>query len=169
MDWLDEEINLQNSNDLLPMLSMTKIKVHLWQMKNKETIRRKTWSLDVSNNTICFNSINKIIKENEYVDGLRYRIVDYFLLNMDIDSLKTVEMSILDVNTISQLIQTTCIKPLQIYQSIFINPSLFIFHKLNAIFIIMEELKPILKSSHYTKRIRDKIHEEHSKTMKSYP
>jgi uncharacterized membrane protein YgcG len=156
MDWLDEEIALQQSNDLLPQISMSSIYVHIWHTKNKNTISFSKELVDICNNTntIPYHEINSIIKKYEYVNDTRYRPIEYFILNIDIDEKNAVELAMLDISNISHMIQEKYIKPLQLYQSIFVNPSVRIFHSFNAIFIIMEELKPILKSLHYTKRIR---------------
>ena len=168
MEWLQEEELLLKNENVLPLKSMSKIKIYIYHIdSNKNIIHRnkELVSVDISTNTVSFDHINNIIKKYEVYNNKPYHIYDYFLYCIDVNEEQALLLSQMNNDSLLNMSKKQFIKYLQTYNNIFIPPSVSIFHSLNSIFLFFNELKCILKtSSNYTKKKKHNIHSMTRKT-----
>jgi hypothetical protein len=133
-DWIDDEIRLFNENGLLQQEPMKKIDIiHLYINSSSELIKthKTTHTFIGSHNILYSNDIFRYYLQNNTLDSVKYKFFQLHSYNIDLgDKLYT---NIKSVSTIDFLKISTHIK------DIHINPSLFIFHGTNSIYIIYKE------------------------------
>lgn len=134
-DWINNETRLLNEEGLLCQEAMKTIKiVHVYMNETSEIIKiKKTIHtfIDGSNVVTC-NEILRYYIENRKLQTTRYKLFKVLVYNVDLgDKLYQKMKSISTIN---------CLKSVSLYiEDIVINPSLFIFHEMNSIYLIYKE------------------------------
>jgi hypothetical protein len=133
-DWINNEMRLFNENGVLHQELMKTIQIiHVHINSSSEVIktRRVLHSFDNGDNLLSSNEIFRYYVENRNIDSIQYKFFKLLVYNVDLgDKLYT---TINSISTINFLKSFTHIK------DIIINPSLFIFHEINAVYLIYKE------------------------------
>jgi len=178
--------------------NMTNIDIHFLYINPNQYIDKiisKSWELSVCDgySRLEKSVILQIVQNNRILHGIKYRLLDTLLFNIDLEpeniqsfSKIDLESSKIDLGSGSGLaIDSQFCKPISgLDNDIIIPPSIFIFHDLNAIYMIFQEVvvpttlpKPILKilvdgeqfvkTAHkITKRVILNLGKARKKTMK---
>ena len=142
--------------------NMSAIDIHFIYINQNQYINNiisKSWELTVSNNHSCLDKsvLLEIIQNNRTLHGIKYRLADTLLYNIDLEPENIQSFSKIDFSSASSssgsVFETQFCKPiLALDNDIIIPPSIFIFHDLNSIYMIFQEIampaalpKPILK------------------------
>jgi hypothetical protein len=118
--------------------------------------------LDMYDDVIPKGKILKIIQSSKSIHGAKYKLFDIILYNIDLEPQHIQDFVQNDVD------KNRFFKKFSMVDDIRINPSIFIFHSLNAIYFIFQEIelvlnpiiKPILKigsvvdAKKHTKKVR---------------
>lgn len=134
-DWINNETRLLNEEGLLCQEAMKTIKiVHVYMNETSEIVKIKKTThtfMDGSNVVTC-NEILRYYIENRKLQTTRYKLFKVLVYNVDLgDKLYQKMKSISTIN---------CLKSVSFYiEDIVINPSLFIFHEMNSIYLIYKE------------------------------
>jgi hypothetical protein len=133
-NWINNEMRLFNENGILqqePMKSIRIIHVHI--NSSFEIIRTHSviHSFINGGNLLSANEIFKYYIQNKNFDSIQYNFFKLLVYNLDLgDKLYT---TINSISTINFLKSFTHIK------DIIINPSLFIFHEINSVYLIYKD------------------------------
>jgi hypothetical protein len=142
-DWINNETRLLNEEGLLCQEAMKTIKIlHVYMNETSEIIKIKETIhtfMDESNVVTC-NEILRYYIENRKLQTIRYKLFKVLVYNVDLgDKLYQKMKSISTIN---------CLKSVSLYkEDIVINPSLFIFHEMNSIYLIYKENRKDSKST----------------------
>lgn len=133
-DWINNEMRLFNENGILHQELMKTIQIiHVHINSSSEVIktRRVVHSFNNGDNLLSSNEIFRYYVQNRNTDSIQYKFFKLLVYNVDLgDKLYT---TINSISTINFLKSFTHIK------DIIINPSLFIFHEINAVYLIYKE------------------------------
>ena len=134
-DWINNETRLLNEEGLLCQEAMKTIKiVHVYMNETSEIIKIKKTihTFKDGSNVVTCNEILRYYIENRKLQTIRYKLFKVLVYNVDLgDKLYQKMKSISTIN---------CLKSVSLYiEDIVINPSLFIFHEMNSIYLIYKE------------------------------
>ena len=134
-DWINNETRLLNEDGLLCQEAMKTIKiVHVYMNETSEIIKIKKTihTFKDGSNVVTCNEILRYYIENRKLQTIRYKLFKVLVYNVDLgDKLYQKMKSISTIN---------CLKSVSLYiEDIVINPSLFIFHEMNSIYLIYKE------------------------------
>jgi hypothetical protein len=162
---------------------MENINIHSIFINTQNTIEKiSSDKIDIYDNTIPKEKILKIIQDNKSMPGgvgggsTKYKLLDIIVYNIDLEPQHIQDfVQNYDIDT------ERFLKIVPIVDDIRIAPSIFIFHSLNAIYIMFQEIevvlnpviKPILKiggeaMKKHTKKVRICEPSERSKNKTKY-
>jgi len=184
ISWIDKHNKLHNIDKNYCREPMDTISMHCIFVSSQNVIEKiSSGKLDIIDDKVPKEKILKIIQDNKSMHGVggggaKYKLVDIIVYNVDLDS-----------QYIQEFVQNDGIdtgrffKICPIVDDIMISPSIFIFHSLNAIYFMFQEievvlnplLKPILKiggggdhAKKHTKKVRICEPIERSKNKTKY-
>ena len=134
-DWINNETRLLNEEGLLCQEAMKTIKiVHVYMNEISEIVKIKKTihTFKDGSNVVTCNEILRYYIENRKLQTTKYKLFKVLVYNVDLgDKLYQKMKSISTIN---------CLKSVSLYiEDIVINPSLFIFHEMNSIYLIYKE------------------------------
>lgn len=169
LSWLDETNKLVNITNIEKKEMQNKIKIHFVYVDENSEIEHITSEIvelihSTSNEKeTCILSRNyllKLIQTKKNQGEKKYRLFEILKYNVDLES-----------ENIQQFLTTEnkFLKKVNYMEDIVIEPSVFIFHKLNSLYFIYKEtdrpqnnnMKPILKIT--TQESKNKIHKKTKK------
>jgi hypothetical protein len=181
ISWIDKHSKLHNIDKNYCREPMDAISMHCIFISAQNVIEKiSSDKMDICNNRIPKEKILKIIQDNKSMHGgggAKYRLLDIVVYNVD-----------LEAQYIQEFVQNDGMdtgrfcKICPIVDDIVIMPSIFIFHSLNAIYFMFQEIevvlnpliKPILKiggcdhAKKQTKKVRICEPIERSKNKTKY-
>lgn len=140
-DWIHKQIRLFNSNAKLNREYMKSIKiVHIFINSLSEIVHsyKTIHNFDDTKSTIYSTDIYTYFKDNRTLELIKYDFNQLFVYNIEIDS--TLYSNIDSINTINFLKGYTHMR------DVVINPSLFIFHEVNSVYIIYKQHQKIINN-----------------------
>jgi len=168
ISWIDRHNKLHNIDKNYCREPMENINIHSIFINTQNTIEKiSSDKIDIYDNTIPKEKILKIIQDNKSMPGgvgsIKYKLLDIIVYNIDLEP-----QHIQDFVQNDDIDTDRFLKKVPIVDDIRIAPSIFIFHSLNAIYIMFQEIevvlnpiiKPILKISggdegkKHTKKVR---------------
>jgi hypothetical protein len=184
ISWIDKHNKLHNIDKNYCREPMDTISMHCIFVSSQNVIEKiSSGKIDIIDNRIPKEKILKIIQDNKSMSGgdgggsgAKYKLLDIMVYNVDLES-----------QYIQEFVQNDSIdngrfcKICPIVDDIVIMPSIFIFHSLNAIYFMFQEIevvlnpviKPILKIGgdnikKHTKKVRICEPIERSKNKTKY-
>lgn len=169
ISWIDKNKKLHEIDANYCREPMESIAIHFIYTnvdKNIEKISSET--IDIDNNIITKERILQLIQHSKSMHQSRYRLIDILVYNVDL------EPSHIQEFVYGTFDSSRFFKICSVLDDILIEPSIFIFHSLNAIYFIFQEIelvenpviKPILKigggkdSKKTTKKVRILVSEK---------
>lgn len=153
MSWVNEEELLLNNEQVLFPTEMSAINIHIFHVQQKELVAHKRIQTDLVENRLQFSNLEKIIKQYEIHNDNFYRLSDLMLYHVNLNPDEAFIFSQMSNEKIQLLAKTNFIQHLPLYKNIDIPASIPIFHSINSIIIIFDEIRSILKTStNYTKK-----------------
>ena len=172
ISWIDKQNKLHNIDKNYCREPMENIDIHIIYISAQNVIEKiSSDKMDIYNNRIPKEKILKIIQDNKSIHGVRdvggdggvakYKLLDIIVYNVDLDS-QHIQDFVQNDGMYSGRFFKTC----PIVDDIIISPSIFIFHSLNAVYFMFQEIevvlnpliKPILKiggdAKKHTKKVR---------------
>jgi len=168
ISWIDRHNKLHNIDKNYCREPMENIDIHSIFINAQNTIEKiSSDKIDIYDNTIPKEKILKIIQDNKSMPGgvgsIKYKLLDIIVYNIDLEP-----QHIQDFVQNDDIDTGRFLKIVPIVDDIRIAPSIFIFHSLNAIYIMFQEIevvlnpiiKPILKigggdeGKKHTKKVR---------------
>lgn len=136
MSWMEEQEKLENMNEISYRESMKQIQCYLFfvdKMNDVSNIVSK--NLKIVENVISKDAISEMIMNNN-TNG--FIVDDIILYNITIEpqQIQSFSNSILENNGISQC---SFFKNGQLNRDILIQPSIFIFHRVNCLIVLLRE------------------------------
>ena len=132
--WIDKEIKMLNENDKLIKEYMKSIQIiHVFINSLSEIVKTyKTVHTFKDNNSILsFSDVHSFYKKNKIQNHVKYNMDQLIIYNVDFDD--KLYSNIKSLSTINFLKSTSYLK------DIVVQPSLFIFHEINCIYIMYKE------------------------------
>lgn len=163
ISWIDEQSKLHNIEQNYCREPMESISIHFIYINLEKNIEKvSSDTIDIFNNTITKERILQLIQHNKSIHHSRYRLLDILVYNVDLEPNHIQEFVYGDLDN------NRFFKVFSIVEDIVISPSIFIFHSLNSIYFVFQEIelienpiiKPILKiggekdSKKTTKKVR---------------
>ena len=139
ISWIEKQNKLHTIDKTYCREPMESISIYSIYVNIDKTIEKiSSDKIDVYNNFISKEKILKIIQSSKSIHGVKYRLFDIILYNIDMEP-----------QHIQDFVQNDCdknrfFKKLSIVDNIQINPSIFIFHSLNAIYFFFQEIEVVL-------------------------
>jgi hypothetical protein len=172
LDWLDVQNRISNVDKRFSKENMTFIKIHYIYIdlsSNLEEIKTEKIELSLIDNEDDFRTIpqDELIKmiytKKLNPNKKKYRFLEMLLYNVEVepDNIQSYSQD-LSLDTPQKYL-----KPLTILNGIKISPTLFVFHQINCIYFLYQEVSstPILKTK--TKKVLFKLQKfPTSKTQK---
>ena len=167
ISWIDKHNKLHTIDKNYCREPMENIAIHSIFVNNQNVIEKiSSDKLDIYNNRISKERVLKIIQDNKSTHGChggsaKYKLLDIIVYNIDLESHHIQDFVQSDVMDSGRFFKTY-----PIVDDIRIAPSIFIFHSLNAIYFVFQEIevilnpliKPILKiggdAKKHTKKVR---------------
>jgi hypothetical protein len=162
ISWIDKHNKLHTIDKNYCREPMDNIDIHLIYINANNVIEKiSSEKIDICNNRIPKEKILKIIQDNKSVCSAKYKLLDIIVYNVDLEP-----QYIQDFVQNHHMNTTRFFKICPIVDDIIITPSIFIFHSLNAIYFMFQEIevvlnpviKPILKigddMKKHTKKVR---------------
>jgi hypothetical protein len=139
ISWIDKQNKLHTIDKTYcrePMESISIYSIYVNIDKNIEKISSD--KLDLYDNVIPKEKILKVIQSSKSIHGAKYKLFDIILYNIDLETqhIQDFVQNDLDKNRF--------FKKFSMVDDIRINPSIFIFHSLNAIYFIFQEIEVVL-------------------------
>lgn len=181
ISWIDKHNKLHTIDKNYCREPMDAIAMHSIFINAQNAIEKiSSDAIDIVNNRIPKEKILKIIQDNKSIDGAdgaaKYRLLDIAVYNVDLEAQYIQEFVQNDGMDTGRFF-----KICPIVDDIIISPSIFIFHSLNAIYFLFQEIemvlnpviKPILKIGgeavkKHTKKVRICEPSERSKNKTKY-
>jgi hypothetical protein len=148
ISWIDKQNKLHTIDKTYYREPMEFISIHTIHVNTDKNIEKiSSDKIDVYNNFISKEKILKIIQSNKSIHGPKYKLIDIILYNIDLEPQHIQDFVQNDID------EKRFFKKFSIVDDVQINPSIFIFHSLNAMYFIFQEIeivlnpiiKPILK------------------------
>ena len=163
ISWIDKHNKLHTIDKNYCREPMETIDIHSIFVNTQNAIAKiSSDKIDVCENTIPKEKILKIIQDNKAMQGhAKYKLLDIIVYNVDLEP-----QHIQDFVQNDTMDSGRFFKTVPIVDDIVIMPSIFIFHSLNAIYFVFQEIevvlnpviKPILKiggdAKKHTKKVR---------------
>ena len=150
---LTENITTKHSKEIMKTIDINYIYIDS-KLFIKQIITKKH-DLD-DNSLISKDKILQIIINNEIFEKIKYKSSDILLYNVNLES--EVIQSYLNNNDVS----IDFLKSQPFYKEIIIPSSLFIFHNINSLYIIYQEVDNIIKNNK-TKKMKFKCKHLHTR------
>jgi hypothetical protein len=168
--WLLHEERLQNVNSIFDREIMQSITAKFIYINTHDYIDKITYTeiplvIDNSFSMIPKENLIKIIEDNKLkTENSTYKLLDVLCCNFDIMPSHIQTFSSSDENVIDK---KKILKPISPINDVIIQPSTFIFHDINSIYIIFRE-HDLDKNIHRYKSILKKpnISQKHKQTKK---
>ncbi len=133
-DWIDKQVRLYNENEKLFKENMKNINIVSIFINSLHEIVKTHKCIHSFKDEKCILSsieIFKYFKNDRFQDSIKYDLNQLFVYNIDLDN--KLYTNIDSITTTNFLTSFTYIKDIPI------NPSLFIFHEINCVYIIYKE------------------------------
>lgn len=184
ISWIDKHSKLHTIDKNYSREPMETISMHCIFISSQNVIEKiSSGKLDIIDNKVPKEKILKIIQDNKSMHGVgngdvgaKYKLLDIIVYNVDLESQyiqEFVQNDDMDTGRFCKICP--------IVDDVIISPSIFIFHSLNAIYFVFQEievvlnplLKPILKiggdhTKKHTKKVRICEPIERSKNKTKY-
>jgi hypothetical protein len=175
MSWIHETKKLQEINHNYCKEPISEIEIFFIYINPNDyvdEIYSEIVDLTIANNeSILQNEVFiQLIHKHKFINTTKYKVLDVLLYNVDLtpENIQFYSQNENLMETSSKFLQ-----PLSILHDFVIPPSIFIFHKINSIFVILKELeravaetKPILKpAAAFTSELSNKP-KKHTKKVK---
>ena len=157
ISWVQEQEKLQHINENyfkepMEMIDMFFIYINTNDYIEKINHLQQELSLNNNSGVIHNDIIIQLIEKNKFLSNNKYKIQDVLLYNVSLNP-ENIQSYSNDENILES--SSKFLEPLSIINDFIIPPSIFIFHKINSIFFIFNQLqevkhvvpKSILKSS----------------------
>lgn len=134
IDWIDKQIRLYNENEKIFKENMKSIKVvSIFINSLNEIVKTHNCIHSFPDDKCLLSSIEifQYFKNHRVQDSIKYDFNQLFVYNIDLDNKLYTDIE--SITTTNFLTSFTYIK------DIVINPSLFIFHEINSVYIIYKE------------------------------
>lgn len=160
ISWIDKQNKLHNIETNYCREPMESIVIHFVYTNLEKNIEKiSSDNIDVINNVISKERILQLIQHNKSIHNSKYRLMDILVYNVDLEPNHIQEFVYNELDT------TKFFKVCPVLDDIIIHPSVFIFHSINAIYFIFQEIelienpivKPILKIGKDAKKITKKV------------
>ena len=163
ISWIDKHNKLHMIDKNYSREPMENIDIHTIFVNTQNAIEKiSSDKIDIYDNTIPKEKILKIVQDNKTIQGhAKYKLLDIVVYNVDLEP-----QHIQDFVQNYTIDSSRFFKTYPIVDDIRIAPSIFIFHSLNAIYFVFQEIevvlnpliKPILKIGgdvkKHTKKVR---------------
>ena len=133
-DWIDKQVRLYNENEKIFKENMKSIKIVSIFINSLRDIVKTQKCIHSFKDESCKLSSNEFFqyfKNQRIQDSIKYDINQILVYNIDFDNKLYTDIE--SITTTNFLTSFTYIK------DIVINPSLFIFHEINCVYIIYKE------------------------------
>jgi|UniRef100_A0A6C0LQZ8 hypothetical protein len=179
MSWIHETKKLQEINHNYFKEPISEIEIFFIYINPNDYIDKissEIYDLTITNNeSILQNEVFiQLIDKHKFINTTKYKLLDVLLYNVDL-SPDNIQFYSQNENLMES--SSKFLEPLSILHDFVIPPSIFIFHKINSIFVILKELqskiietKPILKPAYmiisepsnkpkkHTKKVKIQLH-----------
>lgn len=143
ISWVEEQERIQNvqtNYSREPMESITSYFIYINRNQYIDKILCENQLLEIkedkSGSLISQNAVLKMIQSKKKTTPFsKYKLIDILLYNIDLEPEHIQAYSNVSDETKGTL------KPLPIFDEIFINPSIFIFHSVNSLYFIFQEVE----------------------------
>jgi hypothetical protein len=145
ISWIDRHNKLHTIDKNYCREPMESINMHSIFINTQNTIEKiSSDKIDIYDNIIPKEKILKIIQNNKSMPGgsggsTKYKLLDIMVYNIDLES-----QHIQDFVQNDDIDTGRFLKIVPIIDDIRITPSIFIFHSLNAIYIVFQEIEVVL-------------------------
>lgn len=133
-DWIDKQVRLYNENEKIFKENMKTINIVSIFINPSHEIVKTQKCIHSFKDESCIlfsNEIYQYFKNQRIQDSIKYDLNQLFVYNIDLDNKLYTDIE--SITTTNFLTSFTYIK------DIVINPSLFIFHEINCVYIIYKE------------------------------
>lgn len=133
-DWIDKQVRLYNENEKIFKENMKSINiVSIFINPSNEIVKTHKFIHYFKDEKCILSSIEifQYFKNYRIQDSIKYDLSQLFVYNIDLDNKLYTDIE--SITTTNFLTSFTYIK------DIVINPSLFIFHEINSVYIIYKE------------------------------
>ena len=145
MSWIHETKKLQEINHNYFKEPISEIEIFFIYINPNDYIDKissEIYDLTITNNESILQNefFIQLIDKHKFINTTKYKLLDVLLYNVDLspDNIQFYSQNENLVESSSKFLQ-----PLSILHDFVIPPSIFIFHKINSIFVILKELEPI--------------------------
>lgn len=146
MSWIHETKKLQEINHNYFKEPISEIEIFFIYINPNDYIDKissEIYELTISNNDSILQNecFIQLIDKHKFINTTKYKLLDVLLYNVDLspDNIQFYSQNENLIESSSKFLQ-----PLSILHDFVIPPSIFIFHKINSIFVIFKELQPII-------------------------
>jgi hypothetical protein len=145
MSWIHETKKLQEINHNYCKEPISEIEIFFIYINPNDYIDKITSEIVdlsiVNNESILQNDvIIQLIDKHKFIHTTKYKVLDVLLYNVD---LTPENIQFYSQNENLPESSSKFLQPLSILHDFVIPPSIFIFHKINSIFVILKEREPI--------------------------
>jgi len=133
-DWIDKQVRLYNENEKIFKENMKNINiVSIFINSSYEIVKTHKFIHSFKNEECILSSIEifQYFKDYRIQDSIKYDLNHLFVYNVDLDN-----KIYTDIDSITT---TNFLSSFSYIKDIVINPSLFIFHEINCVYIIYKE------------------------------
>lgn len=154
MSWIHETKKLQEINHNYFKEPISEIEIFFIYINPNDYIDKissEIYDLTITNNESILQNdfFIQLIDKHKFINTTKYKVLDVLLYNVDLTP-ENIQFYSQNENLMES--SSKFLQPLSILHDFVIPPSIFIFHKINSIFVILKELqrtvaetKPILK------------------------
>jgi hypothetical protein len=167
-DWIVEQEQIQNIKTNYSRESMDQIQIVSVYINLQESIEKVLYehvSLDKTEtgSQIGKESMLKLIQtKKKYTPTSKYKLLDVLIYTVDLEPETIQSYSKMDIESIDKKELASLLKVLPIIDDIAIPDSIFIFHDINAIYMIFQEVALDASHRHTLKSILKKPQDETS-------
>ena len=145
MSWIHETKKLQEINHNYCKEPISEIEIFFIYINPNnyiDKISSEILDLTITNNESILQNERfiQLIDKHKFVNTTKYKLLDVLLYNVDL-STENIQFYSQTENLVES--SSKFLQPLSILNDFVIPPSIFIFHKINSIFVILKELEPI--------------------------
>ena len=152
MSWLVETERLSKIDQNFARENMNEIQLHSIYINKTNHIDKITSSahalmmVDLSNRIMGLTNeyVLQLVESMKLVNGIKYKLLDILVFNVDLEPENIQAFS----QTCADTCQSRFLKTYSVIQDIKIPASIFIFHNLNSIYMIFQEI--VLLTNPYT-------------------
>ena len=145
MSWIHETKKLQEINHNYCKEPISEIEIFFIYINPNDYIDKissEILDLTITNNESILQNERfiQVIDKHKFINTTKYKVLDVLLYNVDL-SPENIQFYSQNENLVES--SSKFLQPLSILNDIVIPPSIFIFHKINSIFVILKELQPV--------------------------